>query len=77
MVVRDLFGNSLSTGDTVSFALGPGSFLLGKMEKVSTGLDGNPPVAFVTVAIPVPIHPSGLVQGVIYVKVEEEKKILE
>lgn len=76
MITRDLFGNVIDQGDTVAFALSPGNFLLGKIEKISSGLDGQPPMAFVTVAIPMPIHQNGLVQGVIHVKVEEEKKLI-
>ena len=76
MVTRDLFGNFVQDGDTVAFAISPGNFLIGKLEKISSGLDGQPPTAFVNVTVPMPIHPTGLVQGVIYVKVEEEKKVL-
>ena len=76
IVTRDMFGNFINEGDTVAFALTAGNFLLGKIEKISTGIDGQPPMAFVTVAVPMPVHPNGLVQGVIHVKVEEEKKLI-
>lgn len=76
VATRDLFGNFINEGDTVAFALTAGNFLLGKIEKITSGLDGQPPMAFVNVDVPMPIHPNGMIQGVIYVKVEEEKKIL-
>jgi hypothetical protein len=76
VATRDLFGNFINEGDTVAFPLTAGNFLLGKIEKITSGLDNQPPMAFVTVAIPMPIHSSGMIQGVIHVKVEEEKKLV-
>lgn len=74
MVVRDMFNNFLKEDDTVTVALSPGNFLLGKIKKISSGLDGNPPAAIVSVDLPLPIHPgSGILQGAIYVQLEDKK----
>jgi hypothetical protein len=75
-MARDLFGNTMKEGDTVAFALNPGNFLIGILEKLSSGLDGQPPTAFVTVSVPLPVHPNGMIPGVIYVKVEEQKLVV-
>lgn len=76
MIVRDMFGNYLDEGGTVAFALSTGSFSFGRIDKISSGLDGQPPMAFVNLTIPIPIQPNGLLPGVINITVEEDKKII-
>lgn len=74
MFVRDVFNHQIDNNDIILAAISPGNFLMGRVKMIKTGLDGSPPVAVVSVDMPLPIDPgSGIVQGAIFVQGEEKK----
>jgi hypothetical protein len=72
-----MLGNVADEGSVVTFPLSPGNFVIGKIEKISTGLDGMPPMAFINITFPLPIHSNGLVQGILVVKQAEQTVAVE
>jgi hypothetical protein len=69
VVFRDAVGNVLSEGDSVSFALGLGQSVSGKVVKLSSGL-GAPntpqgsPTVYIACMLDLQATPSGMVGGI-------------
>ena len=69
-MIRDAIGNVLNENDQVSFPLGMGQSMVGRVVKIDSGLGqiGTAPrlaTVFVSVVFPLAADPSGVVGGVI------------
>lgn len=77
MLIRDPFGTVVNEGEFASYALSSGVVLPVKLEKVQTLIPNQPPLAFFSMQLVVPVDQNGVIGGITAIKQPETKKILE
>ena len=78
MIYRDITGQTLNAGDKVLFSLGLGVAAAAIVQKTDAVLAPNvPPMIHLSVKIPLPAAPNGVIGGVVKLSEKPESSLVE